>query len=138
MVTSIYPVLMSDDVPAATAFFRDTFDFELVFEADWYVSLRRDRWELAIVASGHETIPAGFRTSTSGMLLNIEVADVDAEYQRLVTEGGLAPVLDIRSEEFGQRHFIVAGPDRVLVDVISEIPPGEEYADRFLIGQATP
>jgi catechol 2,3-dioxygenase-like lactoylglutathione lyase family enzyme len=136
MVTSIYPVLMSDDVAESAEFFRKLFGFETVFETDWYVSLRRDRWELGIVAAEHGTVPEAFRSRASGLLLNVEVADVDAEYRRLVKEGPLTPVLDIRSEEFGQRHFIVAGPDRVLIDVISEIAPGAEYADSFVADQA--
>jgi Xaa-Pro aminopeptidase len=50
---------------------------------------------------------------------------------RLVEAAGLAPKLEIRSETFGQRHFIVADPSGVLIDVITEIPPGEEYAENF-------
>lgn len=65
------------------------------------------------------------------MLLNFEVADVDAEYARLVDGAGLRPQLPLRSEDFGQRHFIVAAPDGVLVDVISPIEPSAEYADAY-------
>jgi catechol 2,3-dioxygenase-like lactoylglutathione lyase family enzyme len=126
--TSIYPVVMSRDVAAASRFFREVFGFDVVFEADWYASLRRDRWELAFVDASHSTIPSGFRTPAEGMLLNLEVEDVDAEYRRLVVEGGHAPVLDIRSEEFGQRHFILAGPDNILVDVITPIPMTGAFA----------
>lgn len=121
-VTSIYPVAMSRDVAAATGYFRDLFGFEVVFEADWYASLRRDRWELAFVDASHPTIPAGFRTPTQGLIINLEVEDVDAEYQRLVIDGGQTPALDLRSEDFGQRHFILTGPDDVLIDVITPIP----------------
>lgn len=127
-VTSIYPVVMSQDVAAATGFFRDLFGFEVVFEADWYASLRRDRWELAFVDASHPTIPEGFRAPSQGLLINIEVDDVDAEYRRLVVEGGHTLVLDIRSEDFGQRHFILAGPDNVLVDIISPIPMTGDFA----------
>jgi catechol 2,3-dioxygenase-like lactoylglutathione lyase family enzyme len=126
--TSIYPVVMSRDVAAASRHFQDLFGFEAVFEADWYASLRRDRWELAFVDASHPTIPEGFRTPLEGMLLNLEVDDVDAEYQRLVVEGGHVPVLDIRSEDFGQRHFILAGPDNILVDVIMPIAMSGEFA----------
>ena len=88
MITSIYPVLMSTDVPATAAFFRDAFELETVFEADWYVSLRSGTFELAVLDAVHETIPAGHRTPARGILVNVEVADVDAEYDRLVTRGG--------------------------------------------------
>ncbi|WP_181783711.1 VOC family protein [Pseudonocardia pini] len=124
-LTSVYPVLMSADVPAAARFYREWFGFEPTFEADWYVSLKNGPWELAILDPAHETVPAGFGRPVAGMLLNLEVTDVDAEYARLAH---LPIVLPLRSEDFGQRHFIVEAPDGVLVDVITPIPLTGEYA----------
>lgn len=132
MLTSCYPVLMSKDVSAAADFYIEHFDFTTVFAADWYVSLRREQWELAILQTGHPTVPTDYRDlRAGGVLLNFEVADVDAEYRRLVTNGALEPVLELRSEEFGQRHFIVSGPDRVLIDVITPIEPSPQFAANF-------
>lgn len=128
MLTSFYPVLMSQSVSAASAFYINQLGFEVIFESDWYVSLRRGHWELAILQHEHETIPTGFRTPVAGMLLNFEVEDVDAEYQRLVIDGDLPVRLPIRSEEFGQRHFIIGAPDGVLIDVITPIPMSGEFA----------
>ena len=120
--TSIYPVILSTTVESTAQFFIDHFGFEAVFAADWYVSLRRDAWELAVLAHDHETIPLPLRgTATAGVIINIEVDDVDAEHARLVDTGRVEIVQPLRSEVFGQRHFIVAGPDGVLVDVITPI-----------------
>lgn len=127
MITSVYPVLMSTDVTASAGFFRGAFGFETVFEADWYVSLRHGAWELAVLDARHDTIPTGYRIPAAGVLINIEVDDVDAEYERLVTRGGAQVALDIRSEEFGQRHMILVAPGGVLVDVIQPI----EFTGRF-------
>lgn len=129
-LTSVYPVLMTHDVPAPAAFYRTHFGFELAFESDWYVSLTRDRWELAILDATHPTIPTHGRPA-SGVLMNLEVDDVDDEYDRLVAQGPLEALLPLRSEDFGQRHFIVAGPDEVLIDVITPIQPSEELAAMF-------
>lgn len=130
-ITSFYPVLAANDVAATAAFYRDHFEFDTSFEADWYVSLKLDSWELAILQADHPTIPERFRDrAASGMLLNIEVSDVDSLYERLVASG-LNPVLSLRSEEFGQRHAIFAGPDAVLIDIITPIPPSEEYLAQF-------
>ena len=128
-ISSIYPVLMTDDVAGTARFYQDHFGFETTFTADWYVSMRRQAWELAVVQADHPTVPAVRRgTPAGGLLLNVEVDDVDAEYQRLVLDGPLTALLSLRSEDFGQRHFIVAGPDGVLIDVITEIPSAGEYA----------
>jgi catechol 2,3-dioxygenase-like lactoylglutathione lyase family enzyme len=130
-VSSFYPVICTDRVAETSDFYVRLLGFEVVFTAEWYVSLRRGDHELAVLDAGHPTIPEGYRRPVAGLLLNIEVDDVDAEYRRLVDGEGLRPALDLRDEPFGQRHFIVADPAGVLVDVITEIPPSAEYADNF-------
>lgn len=130
--TSFYPVLMSRDAPGAAAFYRDYLGFEVVYDSSWYVSLRMDGFELAVLAYDHQTVPAPRRALPQGVILNLEVEDVDEVHRRLVTEQGLRPVLSLRSEDFGQRHFILEGPDDVLIDVIQPIEPTAEYADAYL------
>ncbi|GAA1883250.1 VOC family protein [Asanoa iriomotensis] len=139
MLTSFYPVIASRDVAAAAAFYTRHLGFEVTFEADWYVSLRRadaPQFELALLDHAHPTLPAAYRKPVQGLLLNLEVSDVDAEHRRLVGEAGLTEVLGLRSEDFGQRHFILAAPDGVLIDVITNIAPSAEYADAFAPGTA--
>lgn len=128
MITSIYPVLMTADVEASSRYFVNVFGFETTFESDWYVSLRRDSWELAILDATHTTIPEGHKTAAAGILLNIEVEDADEEYARLTARTDTKVALAIRSEEFGQRHFIVVAPGNILIDVIQPIPYTGEYA----------
>ena len=130
-LTSLYPVLATSELAPTVDFYRRHFDFETTFESDWYVSLRSGPWELALLASGHETIPEDHRANTaSGVLLNFEVDDVDAVHDRLVL-AGLRPILPLRSEDFGQRHTIFAGPDGVLIDIITPIPPADAYVEQF-------
>lgn len=130
-LTSLYPVLMTTDAAAGAAFYREHFDFEVAFESDWYVSLRRGPWELAILDASHPTIPERFRgRPAAGLLLDFEVDDVDAVHDRLVA-AGVPLVQPLRSEDFGQRHAIFAGPDGVLLDIITPIPPTGEFAAQF-------
>ncbi|MFD7783307.1 VOC family protein [Streptomyces nojiriensis] len=130
-----YPVLATRDVAASRRFYTRHLGFEVTFEADWYVSLRRPdapQYELALLDHAHPTVPEGYRVALrGGLLLNFEVDDVDSEHQRLVTEAGLPEVLPLRTEEFGQRHFIFAAPDGVLIDVITIVPPSGEYAAQY-------
>ncbi len=129
--TSFYPVLMSRDVAAATSFYRDVVGFETTFASDWYVSLRLGVFELAILAHDHPTIPAGYGVLPRGVLVNLEVDDVDTFHRRLTQRPQVEVVLPLRDEDFGQRHFIVAAPDGVLLDIIQPTPPGEDYADAY-------
>ncbi|MFE4371290.1 VOC family protein [Streptomyces sp. NPDC056835] len=135
MLTSFYPVICTSKIQRSRDFYTGLMGFETTFEADWYVSLRRpgaQPYELALLDYDHPTLPAAYRTPVRGLLLNFEVADVDAEWERLVVREGLTAELELRSEDFGQRHFIVADPNGVLIDVITPIPPTGEYDGQYV------
>lgn len=132
-INSYYPVLLVEDVTSVAAFYQTHFGFRSLFANDWYVHLQHaDHPEvnLAFVARSHETVPEGSRKSAQGMLINFEVDDPDAIYARL--QAADVPVLrTLRDEDFGQRHFIVADPNGVMIDVIKPIPPSAEYAAQY-------
>jgi hypothetical protein len=44
---------------------------------------------------------------------------------------GLPIHLEIRSEIFGQRHFITSDPNGILIDIIQVIPASEEYTQKY-------
>ncbi len=128
-----YPVLMTGDVRATARFYQDHLNFRPLFDSDWYVHLQSAEdagVNLAILQSGHDTIPLAAPSTAAGMLLNFEVENVDAVYDRLM-DRGLTILLPLRSEAFGQRHFILQAPDGVLIDIITPIPPAPEFADQF-------
>ncbi len=130
--TSIYPVLMTTDVAATARFYTDLLGMEPTFTSDWYVSLRHGPWELALLDAGHTTIPESHRGAPAqGVLVNVEVDDVDSVHARAVAAGHHV-ALPLRDEDFGQRHFIVAAPDGALVDVITPIAPSREYAEQYV------
>ena len=131
---SFYPVLLTADVTASARFYTEHMGFAKVFESDWYVSLKHQEnpaYELAIISADHESIPEGFRRPTSALLLNFEVPSVQSEYERLRAAGVeiLQPLEDLPA---GQRHFTCRAPGGVMVDVIEEIPPSPEVAERYL------
>lgn len=135
-ISSFYPVILTEQVASSVEFYRNQFGFETVFEANWYVSLRLARdvetaFELAILESGHPTVPASYRHSVNGLILNFEVDNVDAEYERLIMRNKLPLQFDIRDEEFGQRHFMTSDPNGVLIDVIEIIPPSQAYSEQY-------
>ena len=133
--TQFYPVLMTDRVADCARFFVQHFRFKPVFDSGWYmhlISAEDESVNLALVQRDHPTIPAAGRgVSAGGLLLNFEVADVDAEYLRAQSQG-LTILLPLRDEDFGQRHFIAQGPDGVLIDVITPIEPSEAFKAQYL------
>lgn len=132
--TSYYPVVMTDDVAGTAEFYVRHLRFKPLFESSWYVHLQSDEDEsvnLGIVAADHETIPEGARGKVSqGLLINFEVEDPDAVHERIVAAG--LPILrSLRDEAFGQRHFIFADPNGVLIDVIKPIEPSAEFLAQY-------
>jgi len=134
-ITSYYPVIMTRQVAATAAFYVEHLGFQILFEADWYVHLQSvadANVNLAVLDGDHHTIPERARGGqVGGLLLNFEVDDVDAEYTRL-KQAGLPILLKLRDEAFGQRHFITADPNGVLIDVIKPIPPAQEFAGNYV------
>ncbi|KIC38807.1 VOC family protein [Leisingera sp. ANG-M7] len=132
-VTQYYPVLQTNDVAGTAAFYQTHFGFRPAFEADWYVHLqsRTDpSVNLAILDGTHPTVPEAGRGNSAGVILNFEVEDAAAEYTRL-TGAGLPVLKPLTDEDFGQRHFITADPNGVLIDVITPIPPSAEFAAQY-------
>ena len=131
MLKSFYPVLMLDKIREHTDFFINFFNFEESFVCDWYISLKNDNgFELALIDSQHETIPNNYRHITKGIILNFEVGDVDKIYNSIKDKVNI--VYDIKDKDFGQRHFIVEGPNEILIDVIQPIPSSEEFLKNYL------
>ena len=133
---SYYPVIACENVAETAAFYRDHFAFNVVFEADWYVHLQSSEDEtvnLAVLDCRHETVPEAHRKPVQGLLLNFEIDDVDAKYDNLKANG--LPILrELKSEDFGQRHFITHDPAGVMIDVIKVIPPSAEFAAQYADG----
>lgn len=132
-ITSYYPVIMTGEVDATAQFYTAYFGFKETFRSNWYIHLQAKEdasVNLAILSGSHETIPESGRGKVSGLLLNFEVEDPDEMYTK-AKAAGLPILIPLRDEAFGQRHFITADPNGVLIDVIKPIPPSAEFAELY-------
>lgn len=131
--TQYYPVIQTNEVVKTVGFYCNNFDFIPQFTSDWYVHLQSSQSadvNLAILDAQHETIPKDFQGPVSGLIINFEVADVDAIHEKL-NAAGIPIVKPLQDEEFGQRHFIVSDPNGVLIDIVKPIPPTAEFAQQY-------
>ena len=129
-----YPVILTGDVAGTAAFYQEHFRFRPMFDSGWYVHLQSsedERVNLGIVQGDHETVPAGRRDRVAGLIINFEVEDPDAVYERAKAAAGLPILLGLRDEAFGQRHFITEDPNGVMIDVIKLIPPSADFAAAY-------
>jgi uncharacterized glyoxalase superfamily protein PhnB len=137
-LSSLYPVLLTDQVKTLSEFYQNHFQMLVTFESDWYVSLRKDgkegSFQLALLKSDHPSIPEDFRDRSKGIIVNVEVENADKMYEQLITNCKLPIHLDIRSEDWGQRHFITSDPDNNLLDIIEIIEPSEEFLAQYTDG----
>lgn len=136
--TSYYPVIQVADVQASAKFYVDNLKFRAVFDSDWYVHLQSEEDEsvnLAILQFDHETVPEPMRQETKGLILNFEVEDPDAWYDR-ARKANLPILKPLQDEDFGQRHFITQDHDGVLIDIIKPIPPSADHAADYLDEEA--
>ncbi len=132
-IHSTYPVICTRLIDESKDFYTSHFDFVVSFDTDWYLSLRSSdtpHFELAFLDPTHPSVPESYQKSAQGILLNFEVPDVDKVYNRLKGKG-LPMLLDIKSEEWGQRHFITQDPNNLLIDVIQNIEPSESFKQQY-------
>lgn len=123
--SSLYPLLQVPDVEATARFYETAFGFTRIFSSDWYVQLRAASphpLEIALIDQDHDSIPEAARGSSKNVILSFYVDDAAAEYARL-SDGSVPMVQPLRDEVFGQRHFIVADPNGIMIDIITPIEP---------------
>jgi catechol 2,3-dioxygenase-like lactoylglutathione lyase family enzyme len=129
-VNSIFPVICCEGIEQSTAFYADLLGLDVTFECGWYTLLRAPedaQVQLGLVLRGHPSVPEAFRRAPQGVIVTVEVPDVDVVHAR-ARAAGRQIVQELRDEEFGQRHFMVTDPDGALVDVVMSIPLSPRFA----------
>jgi catechol 2,3-dioxygenase-like lactoylglutathione lyase family enzyme len=129
-INAVFPVLMTDRLAESRDFYAGLLGMRIAFEANWYVQLLSPTTaaaQLGLVAAGHASVPPVFRRPAAGVLVTVEVDDVDVVHER--AQARRLPIeLSLRSEDWGQRHFITRDPNEVAVDVVQVIPVTSEEA----------
>jgi uncharacterized glyoxalase superfamily protein PhnB len=130
---SSFPVFIVESLDAAKAFYLNHFGFDLVFENEWYVHLVSESGvQIGFVLPNQPTQPEIFRPSYNGngVIFSLEVENADSAYAE-AKQKSLDIVLDLRSEDWGQRHFSVKDPNGIYLDIVQAIEPTEEYQQDY-------
>lgn len=130
---SLFPDICSQNLIASKEFYVDLLGFEVIFEIDWYIQLQSPSLEpvqIAFVASNHPSVPSGYQKTPQGVIVTVEMEDVDKIFQKAITLK-LPVVVDLCNEAWGQRHFMVEDPNGLLLDVYSMIEPSPEFAEQY-------
>ncbi|WP_217554864.1 VOC family protein [Streptomyces sp. GbtcB6] len=125
-ITSTAVCLTVDDVPASAAFLTRHFGFQEAMAADGFASLvREDTVQVIFLRRGIEVLPEGVRERrAAGVITAFTVADLDAEHERLRSEG--VPItMPLREEPWGERLFQVTDPNGVILQLVGWAAPGD-------------
>jgi catechol 2,3-dioxygenase-like lactoylglutathione lyase family enzyme len=123
-MTSLFPDICCDDLGASRDFYRNLLGFEVIFENAWYVQMAHPKQpaaQIAFVLRDHDSVPKAYQARAQGVLVTVELDDVDACHAH-ARALGVEPVYPLVSEVWGQRHFMVADPNGLLVDVVQLVP----------------
>ncbi len=131
---SAFPVFIVKDLQAANAFYTDKFGFNVVFDGDWYIHLVSESGiQIGFLLPDQPTQPAIFHKPYSGQgaIFSLEVENADDAYAEAQKQS-LEFVLELRSEDWGQRHFCVRDPNDLILDIVQSFEPAEEYQRDYL------
>lgn len=124
-VLRVVPNMSSERFEASRDFYLDLFDMVVSVEhGSWYLQLMApdDRsLNVGFLQPGHEFF--GGRAAPPGeysLVLTVQVDDVDEAHARAQRLGATI-LLDIRDEDYGQRHFLVVDPNGLVLNVMSAI-----------------
>jgi len=126
---SSFLVLIVKDLEKAKSFYLNNFGFSIAFQNEWYLHMVSESGiQVAFMWPNQPTQPEIFKKQYDGkgFILSLEVDDADQAYSH-AKNNSLDIALDLKSEEWGQRHFVIKDPNGVYVDVVQATEPTEEY-----------
>ena len=131
---SSFAVFTVADLAAAESFYTEHLGFEVVFSGDWYLHMASASGvQVGFLLPNQPTQPPIFQRAYSGegVIFSLEVDDADAAFAAAKSRS-LSIVLELRSEDWGQRHFCIRDPNGVHLDIVQSFEPTEEYQKGYV------
>lgn len=131
---SSFPVFIVKDLDAAKSFYTENFGFDVVFSGDWYIHLVSSTGvQVGFMLPDQPTQPLKFQKphSGEGVIFSLEVGDADAAFA-VAKAKSLNIALELRSEDWGQRHFCIMDPNGVYLDIVQSFEPAKEYQSDYV------
>ena len=130
---SSFPIFIIGNLDKAKAFYSEHFDFSAVFENEWYLHLVSESGiQVGFMLPDQPTQPKIFHKvyNGTGVIFSLEVENADLAYSE-AKKTSLDIALDLRSEDWGQRHFCIKDPNGVYLDIVQTIEPTGEYQQGY-------
>ena len=102
-------------------FYTEVLNFGVTFENEFYLLLHtpNKESEISFVLPNHASQQPLFHKpfGGQGIYLTIEVEDVDSLYAELKKKG-VGIKIELRNEDWGDRHFAITDPNGVNIDLV--------------------
>lgn len=115
--------IITNNLEKTKDFYTKILDFQIVWESDWFILLATPNGAdtISFLMPNHPTQGIDqFRNNYngSGVYLTIEVDDIDDLYNRMKKKE-IEFALEIRTEEWGDRHFAIIDPNNIGIDFVT-------------------
>ena len=127
-------IVVTEKLVESRDFYANHLGGKVNFENDWFINIQIPSvpFQISLMKPDLDNQHVRHRSAFAGdgILIRIEVDDVDAYYARL-NETDIEMLEDIRDEPWGERHFNFLDPNGVTVDISMVTEPSEEYASHY-------
>lgn len=130
----VYSVYITKDLKGSKNFYVKWLDFEIVFEASWFVYMQtkgNQKLSIAFIDETHPSTPPSYGAfEGKGSFLTLQVNDASIVYDRLLKKN--APITyPLTKEDWGQIRFGLTDPNGMYVDIVQQVEPVKGYWERY-------
>lgn len=118
--------IVTNKLAETKQFYSDVLGFGVTFENEFYLLMHSpgEQAQISFLLPNHPSQQPLFHQpfSGQGMYLTIEVDDVDKLYAA-IKKKGVAIKIELRDEPWGDRHFAIADPNGIGIDIVKYSAP---------------
>ncbi len=120
--------IITEKLTETKEFYMNILNFGVSFENEFYLLMHTPdkSSEISFLKPNHPSQKSIFQSpfNGKGVYLTIEVEEVDDVYQQFKNKG-VAIVIEIRDEPWGDRHFAIVDPNGIGIDIVTHTKPEE-------------
>ena len=131
-----YSVYITKDLKKSKEFYQKWLDFEVAFEASWFVYMRSQgghKISFALIDEDHPSTPPSYGAFNGrGSFLTLQVIDATAIYTKLKEKN--APIsYHLKKEDWGQIRFGLTDPNGLYIDIVQQVDPAPDYWEKYIV-----
>jgi uncharacterized glyoxalase superfamily protein PhnB len=130
-----YSVYITKDLKSSKEFYVHWLDFEILFEASWFVYMQskgNHKITFALIDEKHPSTPPSYGAfNGQGSFLTLQVKNAAEVYNRL--KNLKAPITyHLKTEDWGQIRFGLTDPNGLYIDIVQQVEPAKGYWEKYM------